>query len=263
MKDIIVACLQYPVVTGDIHINETTYLNTINKLKNYNIDFIVLPEMWLTGFDYENLKSYSNNLSNVIENIASNLNKNTFVFSSLPEYVDENIYNTIFIISSNGIVGRYRKNMLFMKVNEHKYFNSNKEVITFQLNNINVATFLCYEIRFPELVRMATFNGNIQIMVIPAIWPSSKIDHWITLLKARAIENHCFVIGCNASYAVTKNKEIKCGDSIMVNPWGEIISQANNNSTLILELKLDEIERTKELIPSLEQARSSFNITFL
>jgi predicted amidohydrolase len=258
-----IACLQYSVINANILANEEIYLRKINDLKGQNIDFIVLPEMCFSGFDYVNLKEHSNKTTFIMKKIASFIDDNTFVFVSLPENIDGKIFNTVFIISSQGVTGKYSKNMLFTTVNEHIYFASSKQVNTFYLNGINITTFLCYEIRFPELIRMVTYNNDIQIIIIPAIWPHSKIDHWITLLKARAIENHCFVVGCNASYVVSKNKHIDCGTSIIIDPWGKIMSRIEKDNTLTVELNMDLVEKAKELVPSLEQAKNYFNITFL
>jgi predicted amidohydrolase len=261
--EIKVACLQYPVINADILANEEVYLKKINFLKGQNIDYIVLPEMCFSGFDYANLKEHSNKTESIIEKIANSLDKNKFVFSSMPENVDNRTLNTIFIISSGGVVGKYSKNMLFATVNEHIYFASSRQVKTFCIKGINIATFLCYELRFPELIRMATYSNDIQIIVIPAIWPHLKIDHWLTLLKSRAIENHCFIVGCNASYVTTKNKHIDCGTSAIIDPWGKIMSRIEKDNSLITEINLDLVEKTKELVPSLEQAKNYFNITFL
>ena len=261
--EIKVSCLQYPVINANISANDEVYLRKINDLKGQNIDFIVLPEMCFSGFDYVNLKEHSDKTTSIIERIASSIDDNTFVFTSLPEIIDNKSFNTIFIISSHGIVGKYSKNMLFTIVNEHIYFASSRQVNTFHLKGINITTFLCYEIRFPELIRMVTYNNDIQIIIIPAIWPHSKIDHWITLLKARAIENHCFVVGCNASYVLSKNKHIDCGTSICIDPWGKIMSRVEKDNTLTVELNMDFVEKAKELVPSLEQAKNFFNITYL
>jgi predicted amidohydrolase len=258
-----IACLQYPILNGDITVNEETFLQKLITLKELKIDFFVLPEMCFSGFDYANLKEHSNNTLTILENISKVINANSYVFASLAETIDNKIYNTVFVISSHGIIEKYSKNMLFTSVNEHIYFTPSKCVNTIHLNSVNLATFLCYEIRFPELIRIATYKNSIDILIIPAIWPHSKIDHWITLLKARAIENHCFVVGCNASYVTTKNKEIKCGTSLAIDPWGNILSTIENDNTLISELDIDLIEKTKKLVPSLEQAKKCFNITFI
>lgn len=256
------ACLQYPVLNGNIAINEETYLEKLTALKGHKIDLIVLPEMCFSGFDYSDLKEHSKKTPAILENISKIVDAHSFVFTSLAETIDNKIYNTVFIISSEGIIEKYSKNMLFTSVNEHLYFTPSKGVKTFHLNSVNVTTFLCYEIRFPELIRIATYRNNIDIIIIPAIWPYAKIDHWTTLLKARAIENHCFVVGCNASYVTTKNKNIKCGNSLSVDPWGNILSTIEKDNTLISELDMALIEKTKNSVPSLEQAKKCFSITF-
>jgi predicted amidohydrolase len=90
------------------------------------------------------------------------------------------------------------------------------------MNDIIVSPFVCYDLRFPELFQIASRKAHL--ITIAASWPAERKEHWITLLKARAIENQCYIAGVNR--IGEGNKVQYEGNSIIVNPYGEIISEA-------------------------------------
>ncbi|MGC4042746.1 MAG: nitrilase-related carbon-nitrogen hydrolase [Armatimonas sp.] len=71
------------------------------------------------------------------------------------------------------------------------------EPAVFSWNGANVAPFVCYDLRFPELFREAARRWQPEILVVIASWPEARVSHWLALLQARAIENQAFVIGVN------------------------------------------------------------------
>lgn len=88
------------------------------------------------------------------------------------------------------------------------------------INNITLTPFIYYDLRFPEIFQIASKPADL--IIIAANWPRSKSDQWISLLKARAIENQCYVAGIN-SIGIGINIAYS-GNSMIVNPLGEIIS---------------------------------------
>ena len=90
----------------------------------------------------------------------------------------------------------------------------NKESISFGLT-------ICYDLRFPEMYRQLRLMGA-QFFVIPAEWPEPRIDHWVALSKARAIENQCYVLAVNRVGSDPNNRF--CGKSLAVAPTGEILT---------------------------------------
>jgi len=256
-----IACIQKDVYLGDISRNTDTFLPEVESLSNEQYNIIILPEMWATGFDYQHLQFHSKNTDYLINEIAKLLSKDTLVISSLPENDAGKIYNTIFAINSEGIVSTYRKNFLFSPLKEDQYFSKGNSLSIFNFNNARISLHTCYEIRFPELFRIAAFQGS-QLMLVPAIWPAEKKNHWVTMLKARAIENQCFVVGCNASNAHTLKKTINCGVSLVVDPWGSTLeeSAASIESIVKTEIDLNMCSEIREKIPSLKDASEVFEI---
>ncbi|HKG80277.1 MAG TPA: nitrilase-related carbon-nitrogen hydrolase, partial [Pyrinomonadaceae bacterium] len=87
-----------------------------------------------------------------------------------------------------------------------------------------VSPFICYDLRFPEIFRAAVFQGA-QLFVVIANWPASRVRHWITLLKARAIENQAYVMGVNR--CGNDPKLSYSGHSMIIDPRGEVLADAS------------------------------------
>jgi predicted amidohydrolase len=109
--------------------------------------------------------------------------------------------NTTLVFSRGRLVHRYDKVHLFQPTRDHKYFSRGKSARAFTLRSgslrLKAGVIICYDLRFPELIRRLSVQG-IQVLFVPARWPKARDDAWQTLLKARAIENQIFVVGCNA-----------------------------------------------------------------
>jgi predicted amidohydrolase len=105
------------------------------------------------------------------------------------------------VFTRGRLVHRYDKVHLFKPTLDHRYFSRGTSVQTFTLPcgalRLKAGVVICYDLRFPELIRKLAVQG-MQVLFVPARWPRIRDDAWQTLLKARAIENQIFVIGCNA-----------------------------------------------------------------
>ena len=248
-----IAALQMDVFTNDLKTNLATAERLFSQAKEASPDFIILPEMWATGFAYDNLSKFAieecQNLKNYLSSKAKDL-KTTIIGGTIPEPENGKIYNTSFVFDQNGKeIGKYRKIKLFQLNDEHIYFSAGTEPLIFESNGIKCAVQVCYDLRFPELFLGLNHQG-VQIVFIPAQFPHPRQDHWITLLKARAIENQYFVIGCNR---VGGRKLEHFGHSSIINPHGEIIAQAGSGEEVISgAIDLDQIIATRSVMPMRE-----------
>jgi predicted amidohydrolase len=86
----------------------------------------------------------------------------------------------------------------------------------------NIGLSICYDLRFPELYRVLVKKGA-EIIVCPAAWPYPRTEHWITLNRARAIEEQCYFIGCNQVGAPVPNYDF-FGHSMITDPWGNVVA---------------------------------------
>ena len=124
-----------------------------------------------------------------------------------------------------GEVARYRKRHPFPLAHEADHYPAGKEAVVFEINGWKVAPLICYDLRFPEPFREATALGA-ELFVVIANWPVARVDHWITLLRARAIENLAYVVGVNR--AGSDPHLPYPGASLIVGPKGEVLAQAGD-----------------------------------
>ncbi len=125
---------------------------------------------------------------------------------------------------------RYRKMRPFPLLHEGDFYPAGSDIAVLPLGGWKAAPFICYDLRFPELFRKATAQGA-ELLVVIANWPAARIDHWTTLLRARAIENQAYVAGVNRCGS-DPNFEYP-GASLIVGPTGEVLATAGSHQEII------------------------------
>ncbi len=146
-------------------------------------------------------------------------------------------------------VARYRKRNPFPLANEAEHYPAGNRAVVFEMNGWKVAPLICYDLRFPEPFREAIALGA-ELLVVIANWPVVRVDHWITLLRARAIENLAYVVGVNRAGADPHLQYP--GASLIVGPKGEILAQAGAEPCLIRsELDRDALRQWRRDFPAL------------
>ena len=135
-------------------------------------------------------------------------------------------------------IASYNKMNLFFP--ERDDFTPGTSVNLFNLcANWNVASFVCYDLRFPEIFREATKLGA-NLITVQAAWPAKRRAHWETLLKARAIENQVYIAAVNAvSEAPDTTKIPLAGSSLIISPNGDVLAQGPTNEEAIISAELD------------------------
>ncbi len=161
---------------------------------------------------------------------------------SMPEAIkgSKKFFNTSLLISRQGkVIGRYRKIHLFdatlpdgTVLSESRFIQPGKAVANAILQNWNIGMSICYDLRFPELYRRLRKN-HAHILVVPSAFtvPTGKA-HWEVLLRARAIENQCYVIAPAQTGVHSPTRE-SYGHSLVINPWGEIVASSGAKETII------------------------------
>lgn len=132
--------------------------------------------------------------------------------------------NQSLAISPDGtVLARYTKNYPFSAIGEDKAHAAGTDVAIFEWQGLRIAPLICYDLRFPELARSAVKAGA-EVLIYIAAWPVKRIQHWITLLQARAIENQAYAIGVNR--CGTDPQFTYTGRSLVVDPHGVVIVDA-------------------------------------
>jgi len=169
------------------------------------------------------------------------------------------LVNRSYFINSKGkIVKKYDKIHMFdVNINkkethrESDTFEAGSKEVLLDLNGVKIGFTICYDLRFPNLFRNLAKRGA-QIILMPAAFtvPSGKA-HWEVMLRSRAIENSLFVVATNMCGIHHTNRKTY-GHSILVNPWGEIISKSKSKPKILnTKINLDEIQNTRSKIPAI------------
>ncbi len=177
--------------------------------------------------------------------------------------VPDKVYNTSVLINPEGeVVARYRKMHLFDVVVEGQppYEESasilpGDELVTARTEYAMIGLTICYDMRFPELYRALSSRGAQIISISAAFTLHTGMSHWEVLLRARAIENQCYVIAAAQVGHHPPNRECY-GNSMIVDPWGVVLARApHGDGVVCAEIDLEYLEKVRKNFPSLEHRR--------
>ncbi|MBW2466829.1 MAG: carbon-nitrogen family hydrolase [Deltaproteobacteria bacterium] len=237
-KTLFAGFLQFDVRSGEIISNLSRVEQGLSEIAasgtRISPGIIVLPELWATGFAYNKLPELTREIPDILkilQNLATEYE--IIIAGSLPEYADNTFYNTLFISDPSGIAGTYRKQRLFSPMQEDSFFTPGTEPLPVQTDLGPIGGLVCYDLRFPELLRKQTGDGA-DLAVVSAQWPAVRIDHWRILLQARAVENQMFVIAANRC-GKTGDTSFG-GHSMIIGPEGSILLEAGEEEEFKGEL---------------------------
>jgi len=249
-----IALVQMDIETGDPATNLNRAIDFINYSVDLKSDMALLPELFTTGF--------STNIPHLTESINGKTvdslrriagENNIIIAGSFPEKYGDGIYNSMPLITPEGVVGVYRKIHLFGGMDEHRYFQPGSEVGFFHIDEVGVGCMICYDIRFPELARKITLLGA-DLILVSAEFPDPRMNHWRTLIQARAIENQVFV--CAVNRVGRDDSNTFFGHSMVVSPWGDVIVEGREGEEiLIADLDFNEVREARKTLPVLEDRR--------
>jgi len=220
-------------------------------------DIVVLPEMFSTGFSMNVEKMGESFRAETFNWMMAISEKGNFgLCGSYIVKEDNRFFNRWVFVTPDKKSWFYDKRHLFRMGDENKYFSPGRSQMIFNFRGIRICPNICYDLRFPVWTRN---RNSYDLLINSANWPESRRDVWITLLKARAIENQCYVEGCNR--VGTDGTGISySGDSMIISPRGEIISSSNADDNCIEgEISIAELTDFRRNFPVLEDA-DEFNI---
>jgi predicted amidohydrolase len=239
----------------------------ISESANQNADFIVLPEMFNCPYSNDKFIEYGEEEKgsptlNRISSLAKG--NNVYVLAgSIPERENDKLYNTSYLFDRNGrIIAKHRKMHLFdidvkdkITFKESDVLTAGNEVTIAETEFGKIGIGICYDVRFPELARLMVEEGALVLFYPGAFNLTTGPAHWELLFRSRALDNQAFCVG--VAPALNEDASYNSyGHSIIASPWGEIISQADENESLIIaEIDLCEIKKIREELPLLKNKR--------
>ena len=252
-----VSLVQYNPVWEDVSVNLSRLSEMLKPLKG-KTDLILLPEMFSTGFSVNIEKICSaENQEAVIKWMRLTAEATDAMIVGSAAIKEKSLYyNRMFWVShDDSSEGYYDKNYLFIMSDEPRYFTAGAEGTQFELLGWKIKPIICYDLRFPELSRNNRVNPY-DILLCVASWPAVRSDVWMTLLKARAIENMCYSIGVNRVGEDINQLKHK-GDSVIYGPTGENIMLLPEDTETIVttEISLSKLKRFRQRFPVLENIK--------
>jgi predicted amidohydrolase len=221
-----VGLAQLAVQYDDIAANEQQVTQAVAQAARANCQVVVLPEMWRTGYAFQNLQQNSDLNGQATQTFLANLAQRyqiAIVGGSVATQRQDKFYNTMYTFDATGQgLSQYDKVHLFGLMAEDQYLAAGAQPNLFQLQGIPAAGIICYDLRFPEWIRCEMATGA-QVLFVVAEWPTQRIQQWQQLLAARAIENQAFVVAVNC---VGENPNDQFGGhSVVYDPLGQVVTQ--------------------------------------
>lgn len=252
-----IAICQLDILQGNLAENRMAALNLLEDAARSGADVAVLPEMWTSGYDFSRLTSHVEELdgtsAKLLAESAARLQM-TVVGGSLPTRHPQGAQNTSLVFNASGqMIHRYSKVHLIGLMQEDQYLQSGSEAAVFHLGNTPAGVIICYDLRFPELTRKLALQGA-QLLFVPAEWPIQRIDHWRTLLIARAIENQMYIVAANCT-GHNEQDEFP-GHSMVISPWGEVLLETGVEAGVYTaEFDLAAVAEVRAKMPVLKDRR--------
>ncbi|GGY14809.1 amidohydrolase [Paludibacterium paludis] len=209
-------------------------------------DLIVLPEMFSTGFTMNPVavaETMDGRTVNWLRDTARA--RRADIMGSVVIGEEGRYFNRLVWAGQDGSLACYDKRHLFTFAGEHRHYCAGTEPRIVPFNGWSVATFICYDLRFPEWSR--NLDGKYDLAVYIASWPERRSRHWQALLTARAIENQCYVVGVNR-IGTDGNGLSYSGDSMLIDPLGEVLFHEKHaeclHTAVLSHAKLNDVRET-------------------
>ena len=229
-------------------------------------EIVILPEIFNAPYDTKKFREYSEPKKGKTWTFLSSIakeNKIILIGGSIPEIENDKIYNTSFIFNPEGKqISFHRKMHLFdidikggQSFKESESLTAGNSVNVFNTPFCKIGICICFDMRFPELSRLMALQGA-KIIIVPAAFNmTTGPPHWESMFKQRAIDNQCFTIGV----APARNMEssyISYANSIIINPWGNIIYKAGEKECFdVIDIDLNEVENIRKQLPLISARR--------
>ena len=250
MKNLKITLVQPEIIWHKIPEN-LNHLEYLIKKNNPESDLIILPEMFNTGFTMKPSE------------VSEDMNGDTIKFllrlsreissdmtGSIPVKENGVFYNRIVWVKPGGEIFTYDKRHLFRMGGEDKVYSPGGSHLTVNINGWNIRPFICYDLRFPVWSRNCGMEYDVAIF--SANWPAVRDFHWETLLRARAIENQCYVAGVNRT-GHDGNRIAYNGKSAVIDYYGNIMYSADESECVkTVELPYSGLETYRKNFPAWE-----------
>ncbi|MCO6453613.1 MAG: carbon-nitrogen family hydrolase [Caldilineales bacterium] len=242
---------QIDITLGDRDANLERGHELVQEAARTGSDLLVFPELWTTGYDLERA-------AELAEDVPDGFTARTlaawaqayglWITGSFLARGEGGVYNAAPLFGPGGeVLGPYCKIHRFGLMAEDQWLQAGQQPGLLDLPWGKTGLAICYDLRFPELFRSYALQGA-RLVLLPSEWPHPRLAHWRTLIRARAIENQCFVAAVNRVGSDRANSF--CGHSALIDPWGETVVEVDETPQLLTAaIDLDLADAVRARIP--------------
>jgi predicted amidohydrolase len=255
----------------DVEANVDAALAAVRRAADLGVDLVVLPELFAYLGPVARVAEIAEPLpGGPVAGALADVARERSIWllgGSVHERAGDRIHNTAPLFDRNGeLVATYRKIHLFdvdldgqPPFRESAVFTEGTELVTHDVEGIRVGLAICYDLRFPELFRGLMTLGT-ELIVLPAQFQQrTGVAHWEVLVRARAIEDQCFVAAAAqwGDFGPSEERRRSFGHSMIVGPWGDVLAEApeQGDDVRVAEIDPAELRRVRTVLPALEHRR--------
>lgn len=243
-----IGLLQQDIVWGKSDENRSRVQDIISHAEE--CDLWVLPEMFTTGFYTmpEEVAETDQELRNYIAQLSRQCR--CAIAGSAVVQEKGRYYNRFYFATPDGSITTYDKRHLFSYGGENRHFAPGNKRVIVEYLGIRFLLQICYDLRFPVFVRN---RNDYDVILYVANWPDSRIEVWDTLLRARAIENQCFVIGVNRCGSDGQGL-VYPGHSVAIDAYGRLLTSCppHKESVAYATIDMAQLAKFRQKFPVLD-----------
>ena len=215
-------------------------------------DVYMLPEMFSTGFVMQPKDIREDADSDALEWMKQQAwQSDSAICGSIALKDGEHYFNRFCFVMPDGSVTEYDKRHLFTYSGEQQHYTPGSKRVTVTYQGVRMLLEVCYDLRFPVWSRN---RHDYDIILYVANWPTSRIEVWNTLLRARAIENQCYVAGANRIGSDPASNY--CGCSAIIDPYGNPIAECGREQEgwIVADIDMVKLNAFRKKFPVLEDS---------
>lgn len=245
-----ITLLQRDIVWADPEANMCKNAQLLSD--NAGADLYVFPEMFSTGFCTQPEGIAEPAPSQTLEWMKQQATQSGVALAGSVAVTDGGrYYNRFYFVTPDGEVVQYDKKHLFTFGGEHLRFTPGRERVVITYTGVRILPQICYDLRFPVWTRN---RGDYDMIIYVASWPKPRTNAWRQLLRARAIENQCYVAGVNRC-----GNDPYCeyeGGTVILDPYGQVMAECPDGveSQISAEIDLEKLNEFREKFPVLDDA---------
>lgn len=231
-----IAAVQTKPRCGKLEDNRKRAAKLVGKAAKKGAKIICLPELFDTGYDLEWIRKHAGLNTKETKDMLKELSNklHVIIIAGIAHLREGNIYNSSYIFAPPGqIIGRYDKNFLFRAKpqEEHKYFRESNELEIMDTPFGKIGFAICNDIRYAQLFEQQALE-SVKVIFVSAAWSKKRLEHWKTLLKARAIENQIYIVAADQAGEYDGLKF--AGHSMIVDFDGNVVAQRKSGEGVLV-----------------------------